>query len=143
MLEPREAAMRRAGHALARRARSEAELTRTLAPVAPPEVVERVLDDLRSLGYLDDAALARALAERRLESGWGSYRLRADLDRLEIDGEGARAAIALAEAGERSAAERLLELRAPGGDARRIAALLVRRGFAEETVEALARPDLD
>jgi SOS response regulatory protein OraA/RecX len=130
--------MRRAGLALARRARSEAELARTLAPVAPAEVVVRVLDDLRLLGYVDDTALACKLAERRLESGWGSHRLRADLERLEIEGEAARAAVALAEAGERPAAEHLLATRAPGGDARRITSLLVRRGFSEETVEELA-----
>lgn len=135
--------MRRAGMALARRARSEAELARTLAPVAPPEVVAGVLEDLRSLGYLDDTALACALAERRLASGWGSHRLRADLERLEIDGEAARAGIALAEAGERPAAEQLLAARAAGGDARRIATLLTRRGFSDETVEALAMPEFD
>ena len=49
--------MRRAGSVLARRARSEAELARSLAPVAPPEVVEGVLADLRGLGYLDDLSL--------------------------------------------------------------------------------------
>ena len=110
--EPREAAMRRAGTVLARRARSEAELARSLAPVAPPDVVEGVLDDLRAFGYLDDSALACALAERLLASGWGPLRVRADLERLEIEGDAARAGIAAAEAGERSAAERLLELRA-------------------------------
>jgi regulatory protein len=135
--------MRRAGSALARRARSEAELARTLAPIAPSGVVAAVLDDLRSLGYLDDTALACALAERRLESGWGSLRLRADLERLEIEGDAARAGIAIAEAGERTAAEALLERRLPDADARRRGSLLARRGFAEETVEALVRPDLD
>ena len=86
--------MRRAGSALARRARSEAELARALAPVAPPEVIEGVLHDLRALGYLDDGALACALAERRLASGWGPLRVRADLERLAIEGEAERAAIA-------------------------------------------------
>ena len=86
--------MRRAGTVLARRARSEAELARSLAGVAPADVVEGVLDDLRALGYLDDAALGCALAERRLASGWGPLRVRADLERLEIEGDAARAAIA-------------------------------------------------
>jgi SOS response regulatory protein OraA/RecX len=143
MVEPREAAMRRAGAALARRARSEAELTRALAPVAPPEVVAGVLADLRSRGYVDDTALACSLAERRLSSGWGAHRVRADLERLEIEGESARAGIALAEDGERTSAENLLALRARGADARRVAALLVRRGFSEETVEALVVADFD
>jgi SOS response regulatory protein OraA/RecX len=142
-LEPREAAIRRAGSALARRARSEAELARTLAPVAPAEVVEGVLADLRALGYLDDSALACALAERRLASGWGSLRLRADLERLEIEGDAARAGIAAAEAGEPAAAERLLELRAAPGDVRRAASLLARRGFGEDVIGELLGLDID
>ena len=143
MEAPREAAMRRAGAALARRARSEAELARALAVVAPPEVVSGVLDDLRALGYLDDAALARTLAERRLESGWGSLRVRADLERLEIEGEGARLGIERAEAGERAAAAHLLAARRLASDPRRGAALLARRGFVEETVESLLSLDLE
>jgi regulatory protein len=135
--ERREAAMRRAGTVLARRARSEAELTRSLAPVAPPEVVEGVVDDLRALGYVDDTALACALAERRLESGWGTLRVQADLERLEIEGEAARAGIAVAAAGERQSAQRLLALRRIAGDPRRAASLLARRGFGEDVAEAL------
>jgi regulatory protein len=141
--EPREAAMRRAGTVLARRARSEAELARSLAPVAPPDVVEGVLDDLRALGYLDDTALACALAERRLVSGWGPLRVRADLERLEIEGDAARAGIAAAEAGERSAAERLLERRVPPGDVRRAASLLARRGFGEDVIGTLLGLDIE
>jgi regulatory protein len=135
--------MRRAGSALARRARSEAELARSLAAVAPPEIVAGVLDDLRALGYLDDAALACALAERRLDSGWGPLRVQADLERLEIAGEAARPGIAAAAAGERAAAERLLALRVPGGDVGRSASLLARRGFGEDVAEALLHLDLD
>jgi regulatory protein len=139
--ERREAAMRRAGTVLARRARSEAELARSLAPVAPPEVVEGVVDDLRALGYVDDMALACALAERRLEAGWGTLRVQADLERLEIEGEAARAGIALAEAGERQAAERLLAARRVAGEPRRAATLLARRGFGEDVAETLLGRD--
>jgi regulatory protein len=140
---PREAAMRRAGAALARRARSEAELARALGSVAPPEVVSGVLGDLRELGYLDDTALARALADRRLESGWGTLRVRADLERLEVTGDAARAGIERAEAGERAAGEQLLAARRVTDDPRRAAALLARRGFCEDTLEALVALDLD
>ena len=63
--------------------------------------------------------------------------MRADLERLEIEGDSARAGLALAEDGERTSAENLLASRARGADSRRVAALLVRRGFSEETVEAL------
>jgi regulatory protein len=142
-LEPREAAMRRAGTALARRARSEAELARALAPVAPHDVVEGVLADLRALGYLDDSALACALAERRLASGWGPLRVRADLERLEIEGDAARAGLAAAEAGERVAADRLLGLRGASTDVRRAASLLARRGFGEDVIAGLLGLDVD
>jgi len=139
----REVAMRRAGTALARRARSEAELARSLGAVAPPAIVEGVLADLRALGYLDDTALACTLAERRLASGWGTLRVQADLERLEIVGDAARAGVSVAGAGERAAAERLLALRVPGGDLRRCAALLARRGFGEDVAEALLHFDLE
>lgn len=135
--------MRRAGHALARRARSEAELGHSLEALAPPEVVAGVLDDLRALGFLDDGALARSLAERRLASGWGALRVRADLERLEVQGDAARAGIEAAELDERAAAERLLAERRLADDPRRAAALLARRGFGEETVEALVSFELD
>lgn len=135
--------MRRAGTVLARRARSEAELARSLGSVAPPEVVEGVLADLRTRGYLDDAALAGALAERRLESGWGPLRVRADLERLEITGEAARVGIETAEAGERAAAARLLASRRLQDDTRRAAALLARRGFGEDVARVLLGLDLD
>jgi SOS response regulatory protein OraA/RecX len=135
--------MRRAGTVLARRARSEAELARALAPIAPPEVVEGVLGDLRSLGYLDDAGLACALAERRLESGWGTLRVGADLERLEITGDAARAGLSVAAQGERAAAERLLTARRVAGDRRRAAALLARRGFSEDAAEALLGFELE
>ena len=133
MLEPREAAMRRAGTALARRARSEAELARTLALVAPPDVVEGVLADLRSLGYLDDSALACSLAERRLASGWGSLRVRGRPRATRDRGRRRPRRDRAAEAGERAAAERLLELRAPPGRRRAARPLLARRGFSERT----------
>jgi glycine/serine hydroxymethyltransferase len=57
---------------------------------AVAELIDRVLADLRELGYVDDAALARALAARRLEDGWGALRVEHDLERLGIGGEGAR-----------------------------------------------------
>ena len=139
--EPREAAMRRAGTALARRARSEAELTRALAPVAPPEVVDGVLDDLRALGYVDDTALACALAERRLASGWGALRVRADLERLEIEGETARAGDRGRGGRRAAAAERLLGSRPRvRRGATRGASLLARRASARTSLGGAARP---
>ena len=73
--DARERALARAGRALAQRPRSEAEIRRRLAGVAPAAVCEGVIVDLGRLGYLDDAALARSLAERRLADGWGAARV--------------------------------------------------------------------
>ena len=102
-----------------------------------------MLADLRSLGYVDDTALACSLAERRLSSGWGAHRVRADLERLEIEGDSARAGLALAEAGSGRRPRTCSRAARRGADARRVAALLVRRGFSDETVEALVVADFD
>ena len=78
-------------------------------PVAPPEVVEGVLADLRSLGYLDDSALASRARRAAPRVGLGraarAGRPRAARDRGR---RRARRASPLAEADERAAAERLL-----------------------------------
>ena len=96
---------------------------------------EGVIADLGRLGYLDDAALARSLAERRLADGWGAARVEWDLARLGIEGEPALEAVALARQGESEAARGLVERRGLGGDPRRAWALLARRGFAEDAIE--------
>ena len=109
--DARERALARAGRALAQRPRSEAEIRRRLAGVAPAAVCEGVIADLGRLGYLDDAALARSLAERRLADGWGAARVEWDLARLGIEGEPALEAVALARQGESEAARELVERR--------------------------------
>jgi SOS response regulatory protein OraA/RecX len=87
----RERALDAAGKALARRALSRAGLEARLAGVAPPDVCAAVVSDLERLGYVDDEALALALAERRLASGWGPGRVEADLERLGVGEAAARA----------------------------------------------------
>jgi SOS response regulatory protein OraA/RecX len=131
----RDEVMALAAHDLARRARSAAELRARLARVAPDDVAAGVVDDLEQLGYVDDAALARALVERRLASGWGGARVEADLERLGIRGEAASAALELAAEQEPAAAAALLVRERPAG-VRRAWALLARRGFSADAAEA-------
>ena len=85
MDDVRERALDAAGKALARRALSRAALEARLAGVASARGLRRpCVDDLERLGYVDDEALALALAEQRLASGWGPGRVEADLERLAV-----------------------------------------------------------
>ena len=138
MGDVRERALDAAGKALARRALSRAALESRLAGVAPPEVCAAVVSDLERLGYVDDEALALALAEQRLASGWGPGRVEADLERLAVGEEAARAGVRAAEAGEEAAARALLASRAAAGrtPAQRLG-LLGRRGFSAEAAESV------
>ncbi len=137
----RDSAMAAAGRALAQRDRSRAELTKRLASTAPPEIVAEVVGDLERMGYLDDERLAASLAARRLEAGWGSLRIAADLERLGIDGADA---VAGAERGEREAAVDLLGSRhARGRTLAQRFGLLVRRGFLPETIEDVLETDAE
>jgi regulatory protein len=136
--EARERVLDAAGKALARRALSRAALAERLARVASPGVCEAVLDDLERLGYVDDEALALALAEQRLASGWGPGRVEADLERLGVGEAEARAGVRAAEAGEEAAARALVASRVAAGrtPAQRLG-LLARRGFSAEAAESV------
>jgi regulatory protein len=138
MDDTRERALDAAGKALARRALSRAALAERLAKVAAPDVCEAVLDDLEQLGYVDDEALALALAEQRLASGWGPGRVEADLERLGVAEVAARAGVRAAEAGEEAAARALLASRIAAGrtPAQRLG-LLARRGFTADAAESV------
>src|SRR5258708_20981349 len=115
MDDVRERALDGAAKARARRALSRAALEARLAGVAPAEVCAAVVNDLERLGYVDDEALALALAEQRLASGWGPGRVEADLERLGVAEEAARAGGRAAEAGEEAAAPAPLPPRAAAG----------------------------
>jgi regulatory protein len=136
--DTRERALDAAGKALARRALSRAALAERLARVASPDVCEAVLNDLEELGYVDDEALALALAEQRLASGWGPGRVEADLERLAVADAAARAGVRAAEAGEEAAARALLVSRTAAGrtPAQRLG-LLARRGFSADAAESV------
>ena len=103
-----------------------------------PTCARPCVDDLERLGYVDDEALALALAEQRLASGWGPGRVEADLERLAVGEAAARAGIRAAEAGEESAARALLASRAAAGrtPAQRLG-LLARRGFSADAAESV------
>jgi len=138
MDDTRERVLDAAGKALARRALSRAALAERLSKVASPDVCQAVLDDLERLGYVDDEALALALAEQRLASGWGPGRVEADLERLAVGDSALRAGVRAAEAGEEEAARALLASRTAAGrtPAQRLG-LLARRGFTAEAAESV------
>jgi regulatory protein len=128
--------------------RSRADLSRRLVRAgATPELASRVVARAASLGWVDDARVADSLARRSLERGYGSRRLLADLRGRGVDREvveGAmRAVAARQEEAVRRAAEHLIGRRPAGpmepGEARRLAAALLRRGFGSGEVRDLVR----
>lgn len=131
---------------LAYRARTEAELRRKLREKGFDEaVITPVLDRLRSLGYLDDAAYARQFARARLDGkGHGPRRIRADLRRRGVAPALIEAALTdtvasddlLAQARRHAekCRKRLARETDPRKRRRKLTAFLLRRGFDYETV---------
>jgi regulatory protein len=110
---------------------------------AEAEVVV-TLERLRGRGYLDDAAYARGLIERR-SSSRGARLIAAELAAKGVDREAARTALGGLEAADQleaaaDLARRMLRT-APGGqpDLQRIGARLLRRGFSMEVARAALR----
>ena len=132
---------------LGRRAHSRVELRRKLERKGyPDEDVESAMHRLAELGYLDDAAFARALVRRR-SAARGPRALAAELAAKGIDRAGIGAALEQADsASQLEAATRLAErLYAqkplPGyrETLERVGARLVRRGFSMEVARAACR----
>jgi regulatory protein len=128
---------------LARRDRTEREVRRALeARGVSPREVGRVLGRLRRLGYIDDRRFAIDRSERLQERGYGSHRIRRDLEEHGIPEELAESVLPGREV-ERAIAERLLRERfgeTPIRDpecGRRAARFLVGRGFSDEVVDSL------
>jgi regulatory protein len=127
---------------LARRDRSRSELQSRLAARFPADLADRVVDELTQAGYLDDARLAKRLAERLAdERGFGPARVRHELLRRGLppeaapppDPEAVRAAAL-------QAARRYLADRAPDDRTlRRLAGHLERRGFPAADIRAIVR----
>lgn len=122
------------GSALARRDRSReglrAELDRR--GLRRPEV-EAALSTADDLGLVDDERFAARTAARLAARGYGDAGVLFELERQGVAGETARAAVAALEpepvrAAELASRERL--------EPRRLAALLRRRGFDDDVVEA-------
>ena len=129
--------------ALARRARSEAEIAALLAARgASATLIHRVLGRLRALGYIDDDKLAAELVERWQERGFGSLRIQAELRRLEID-EAIAERMTPDAREQRDRARRVLERNFPPaelGDRKglaRAARFLAGRGFPAEVIDSL------
>jgi len=92
---------------------------------------------LEQAGYVDDARFATARAEQLVARGYGDEWIRADLERQGVSVETLAEAIAgLAPETERAREE---WKKLPGGPA--AARTLARRGFAEDTLEALLAQD--
>jgi regulatory protein len=125
------------------RSRRDVEERLTRAGVAPDDVQE-TLATLERLGYVDDGRFARARAEELAARGYGDDWVRHDLREHGVEPEAAAAAIeALTPEPERAAS---LVGRAGGGERRRLAARLQRKGFAADSLDAAlgaAFADLD
>ena len=130
-------ALREAAEILARRALPESELRGLLAGRHGAGAVASALARLRELGYLDDEGWARRYVESRRAGGRGSPLLARELRARGLDREVVEAVLAGRDelaAACRAGRARLRAAPASGGsgEPRRLAAFLLRRGFAPE-----------
>jgi regulatory protein len=120
---------------LARRDRSEAHMKAYLSKLgASPVRIRTVLSTLRALGYLDDQAFARRWARDRMaRKPMGQLRLEAELQAQGLDERAIAHTIEAiyGETGERHLALQLMHDRSV------TPAYLRRRGFSEDTIEAV------
>lgn len=131
---------------LARRDRSRRELTERLSLKFPPAAVAAVVDDLVRDGYVDDARLARRLAESwARERNFGPLRIRHELMRRGLAplSDAAPDPEAVHAAALRAARRHLASRSAADPDdprtVRRLAGYLERRGFSGATIRAIVR----
>ena len=131
-------ALDRSVRALARRDHSVASLRAKLERAGIPEAAQaEALDTLARAGYLDDARFARARAVQLAERGYGDEWIRGDLDAQGVGVEAAAAALAELQPEAERAERESVRL---GGGLRAVRSL-ARRGFAEQTLEALVARD--
>jgi SOS response regulatory protein OraA/RecX len=107
---------------------------RLRAAGATGPVVQSTLEWLARAGYVDDARLARARARTLAERGYGDLAIAARLEQEEIDP--ALRASAIAELEPEHERARRHAQGSPDTQPLRLVALLSRRGFAEESIEA-------
>jgi regulatory protein len=121
---------------LALRPHGEVELRRKLARRGcEPEAIDEALARARRLGYLDDAAFARALVAVRA-AGRGPALIAAELAAKGVARTDAAEALAGVSPADQVAAARRLAARTPSADRRAVAGRLHRRGFTPEVVRA-------
>lgn len=136
--EERRDALLRATRALARRDHSSASLRAKLDRAGISEDAQTdALAALARGGYLDDERFARDRATHLAARGYGDEWIRGDLEAQGAPAEAAAAALDELEP-ERERAER--EARRLGGGLRAVRTL-GRRGFSEESLEALVAQD--
>lgn len=146
--DPQAAAWERAVRLLAARDHSEHDVrVRLNAADLPAAAIDAAVARLIAAGYLDDAAVALRLAERRVRDGFGSERVRADLTAHGVPEDRQEAALAVAVADEEARARTVLTRRGlEGRDVHtraRAARFLHRRGFPEDVVETVAGEQID
>lgn len=113
------------------------------------EAADAVVDRARRAGVLDDHAFATMWVEDRgRRRGYGAARLRRELERRQVPGEVAEAALAtIADRDEEAVAAEIARARLarmptrarPEVVARRLLGHLLRRGFTAETAHRVAR----
>lgn len=143
----REEAFNAAWRFIARRERTEAEVRARLERNdVEAALIEEVLDELRTGGYIDDAGYAQRFAEdRRNLDGWGAERIERRLRELGVDRHHISAALAAGDHDELAAATALLARRYPvppeqPRDREKALGFLVRKGFDLELAhDALRR----
>jgi regulatory protein len=132
--EERGDALDRSLRALARRDHSAASLRAKLARAGiSREAQTEALEKLARAGYLDDARFALDRAEKLAARGYGDDWIRADLEAQGV----AAAIVAGALAGLEPEAERAARQWTKLSGGTRAARTLARRGFTEDTLEAL------
>jgi SOS response regulatory protein OraA/RecX len=130
----RHEAMSRAARSLAQRDLSERELSDRLARAnVATEVRREAVDRLVCAGAIDDERVARGRADLLARRGSGDLLIRHDLESRGIRAEHVETALAGLDA-ESVRAERIVTVR---GQGLRTARYLARKGFSEDTIEAV------
>jgi regulatory protein len=139
--DERARALDRAVRALAHRDHSRASLDAKLARAGVDEGMrDEVVDTLSRSGYLDDARFARSRAAQLAARGYGDDWIRGDLEQQGVSRDIVEQAVSTLTP-ER---DRALACAAGLPDPVRAAQMLVRRGFSEDSLDAvLERPVAD
>ena len=108
----------------------------------PASAIDQAVSRVRGLGYLDDAAFAKALVARRSHSR-GPALVAAELATRGIDRDVTREALRAVDHPAQVEAARRLAARRPHADRRVLAARLLRRGFPFDVIREALELELD